>query len=126
MPPLELSSLQGTWRVVALEMEGARVSSDSFRGARVVVDGDRFESLGMGVPAGGTLFLTEESQPRELEIRFDHRPHAGLSSFGIHELSHDVWLICLGLVGRPRPRRFVTASGSGHALQVLQRIPLPA
>ena len=123
---LDLDALQGTWRVVALEIEGTRVPPDSFRGARVVVDGDRFESLGMGVPYGGTLLLGEEGQPRELELRFRHGPHAGLSSFGIHDLSHDVWLLCLGLVGRPRPRRFATQSGSGHALQVLQRIPEPA
>jgi uncharacterized protein (TIGR03067 family) len=124
--PLDLSSLQGTWRVIALEVEGTRVPPDSFRDAHVVVEGDRFESLGMGAPYGGTLFLADDGEPRELEIRFNHGPHAGLSSFGIHDLSQDVWLNCLGLVGRPRPRSFATVHGSGHALQVLQRVPLPA
>ena len=28
---------------------------------------------------------------------------------------------CLGRVGRPRPRRFATSSGSGHELRVLVR-----
>lgn len=116
-----LAALQGTWRVVAQEVDGTRVPDDAIRDARVVVAGDRFEAIGAGVPYGGTLLLCDVGDPLELEVRFHHGPHAGLASFGIHELAHDVWSVCLGRVGRPRPRRFATSSGSGHELRVLVR-----
>jgi len=124
--PVELDTLQGTWRVVALEVDGTRVARHAITAARVVVEGSRFESVGMGARYGGTLLLGSGHSPRELELRFDRGPHAGLTSFGICDLAHDTWLLCLGLVGRPRPRRFATTTGSGHALQVLQRIPVTA
>lgn len=119
---LTLAALQGTWRVVAHEVDGARAADDAIRDARVVVSGDRFEALGLGTPYGGTLLLAGGGEPCEFELRIHHGPHAGLTSFGIHELTHDVWSLCLGLVGRPRPRRFATSSGSGHELKVLCRM----
>src|SRR6185436_9573859 len=48
-------------------------------------------------------------------------PEAGEWSYGIYTLEDNDLTICLGFVGSPRPKRFATAKGSGHALERFSR-----
>jgi uncharacterized protein (TIGR03067 family) len=117
----ELDKLQGSWNVVALEVEGQKVPSGSFTGAKIVINGDNFKSISMGSPYAGTLKLDAASNPKRFDLLFHEGPHKGQASLGIYELSGGTWRMCLGFAGKDRPRDFATTAGSGHALETLER-----
>jgi uncharacterized protein (TIGR03067 family) len=117
----ELEKLQGSWKVVTLEVEGQSVPEAFFTGAKIVVDGDNFSTISMGAPYAGTLTLDVASKPKRFDVLFSQGPHKGQASLGIYELSGGAWKICLGFAGKDRPKDFTTTAGSGHALETLER-----
>jgi uncharacterized protein (TIGR03067 family) len=90
-------------------------------GAKIRIEGGRFTTLNMGGDYAGDLLINEASEPKTIDMRFDQGPHRGETSFGIYELSVDQWKLCLGITGKPRPVQFVSAPGTGHALEILRR-----
>lgn len=117
----DLDSLQGTWSVTALEMDGQSMPADMMGNARITIQGKRFTSTGMGAPYGGTLEINGSSGPRQLDMKFDSGPEKGNINRGIYELNGDTWKICLATRGEARPSAFVSPPGSGFALETLTR-----
>ena len=117
----EIDRIQGTWAFTSLEVEGTKMPLDSFRGASIVVDGDRFTSVSMGAVYKGTVKLGARKKPKTIDLCFTEGPEARKTSLGIYELDGDTWRICLGMAGRDRPKAFATKPGSGHALESLKR-----
>jgi uncharacterized protein (TIGR03067 family) len=117
----EVTSLQGRWKILTLEVEGNELPASSFPGAAFLIEKQNFTAIGMGADYEGTLSLDTGHSPKRFDILFRTGPHAGLASLGIYELNGDVWKICLGFAGRDRPLRFQTSQGSGHALETLSR-----
>lgn len=113
--------LQGTWSVTALEVDGQKLAGGMLSGARVVVTGDRFESLGMGETYEGALTLDESARPKAFDLKFTSGPEKGNINRGIYELDGDDWKLCLATRGGPRPQEFATKPGTGHALEILKR-----
>ncbi len=111
-------ALEGTWNIVSLEMDGRRYPAT---GARIVIEGSRFTSVNMGAEYSGTVMVDESASPRTFDLLFETGPEKGNRSLGIYELDGDTWKICLGLTGKKRPARFVSAPGLGHALEILKR-----
>jgi len=66
----DIDLLQGAWTVTTLEMDGRQVPSGMLGGARIVVQGDRFISTGMGATYEGTLELDASSAPRQINMKF--------------------------------------------------------
>ena len=116
----DIESLQGTWAVVDLESEGQRLEPDSLAGARIVVRGNRFTSLGMGATYEGTFQVDATTVPKRLDMLFDAGPDQGSTNHAIYELDGDTWRICLSTAGE-RPTRFAAEPGSGCALETLRR-----
>src|SRR5215475_11648379 len=100
--------LQGTWSVTALEVDGQKMAGGMLNGARVVVNGDRFQSLGMGETYEGTLTLDESAQPRAFDLKFTAGPETGNVNRGIYEVEGDDWKLCLATRGGARPAKFST------------------
>jgi uncharacterized protein (TIGR03067 family) len=117
----DAESLQGTWNIDSLEVEGRKMNRDLFSGAQIIIDGDLFATRGMGAPYKGTFVVNDASVPKSFDVLFNEGPHSGSSSLGIYELDGDQWKLCLGFAGMSRPRDFVTLPGSGHALETLTR-----
>jgi len=117
----ELERLQGSWKVVTLEVEGREVPAGFFGGAKIVVDGEKFSTVGMGADYGGRITVDVVSEPKRFDVLFNEGPHAGMASLGIYELNGSKWKICLGFAGKERPKEFATTAGSGHALETLER-----
>ena len=113
-----MRELQGTWYV----------TSPPAGDARVVIKGNRFESLGMGAVYQGTFKVDTSVKPMTIDMTFTAGPEKGNVNYGIFELKGDTWRLCLNTLGKARPKRF-TATGSGDALQTLSRsaaAPTPA
>jgi uncharacterized protein (TIGR03067 family) len=117
--PISISTLQGTWNVVMLEVEGRTMP---FAGAQIVVKGDRFTSLGMGATYAGKLVVDDSQTPCAIDMRFTAGPEKGNINRGIFEFQGDKWRLCLQMTGKDRPKKFATAPGSGLALETLERV----
>lgn len=122
----DLDRLQGSWRVKSLIVEGSALSAGMIGEARVVVKGDRFESLGMGTVHVGLLRIDVSRRPKTLSIKFTRGSEKGNVNQGIYELKGDRWKLCLATKGGPAPHDFVSEPGSGFAIEVLERDVDPA
>jgi uncharacterized protein (TIGR03067 family) len=117
----DLDLLQGTWRVAALEMDGEAMPAVMLGEARVVIEGSRFASTGMGTVYEGTLELDASASPARLDMKFDQGPEKGNTNLGIYQVDGDSWKLCLATRGSVRPAAFTSPPGSGIALQTLVR-----
>jgi uncharacterized protein (TIGR03067 family) len=117
----DLDLLQGSWSVTTLELDGQKMPAAMLADARIVVQGDRFTSTGMGGVYEGTLELDESTTPRQLNMTFDAGPEKGNTNLGIYKLDGDIWKLCLATRGTARPSRFASNARSGFAFETLTR-----
>src|SRR5579864_8697836 len=113
----DLEKLQGSWSVVSLETGGQKMDSSMLAGAKIVVKGDRFQSLGMGTEYEGKLTLDPSAKPKAFDLKFTK----GKAHCGIYRLDGDDWTICLNTLGSDRPKTFATRLCPGFALESLKR-----
>jgi uncharacterized protein (TIGR03067 family) len=112
-------NLQGTWSITSLEVDGRKTP---FAGGKIVIDGSRFTTVGMGDGFAGTVAFDESKTPRQFDLTFTQGTHKGKKSLGIYQLAGDDWKICMGLAGNnKRPKEFSTTPGDGFALETLTR-----
>ena len=114
----DLEKLQGTWQMVAFEMDGQSIPPGS---ASIVIEGNKFISLSMGAQYEGTMVVDPTAAPKTFDVKFHKGPEKGKTSLGIYELHGKTWKICIGLAGVKRPTRFAAQPGTGHALETLTR-----
>ncbi len=114
----DLETLQGTWNIVTLEMDGQKLPAG---GAQILIKGKRFTTTAMGATYAGMIAVEEKNTPKTFDLKFTSGPEKGNTNFGIYELDGDTWKICLSITGKDRPKEFTTKTGSGHALETLQR-----
>ena len=117
----ELEKLRGTWKIIALEVEGREMPKEMLGGATITIDGDNFSTTSMGATFAGKVSYDASGDRSTIDIAFTEGPHAGQKSLGIYELQGDDWKLCLGFAGSDRPQEFATTPGSGHALELLTR-----
>lgn len=117
----DVESLQGTWTISRLEMDGRTMPDSMVSGARVEVAGNRFTSIGMGAEYSGILELDPSKKPPQFDLKFDRGPEKGNVNRGIYQLEVDSWTICLNTTGGARPKAFKSPPGSGIAVEVLVR-----
>jgi uncharacterized protein (TIGR03067 family) len=122
----DLDCLQGSWRVMALKVEGQAMPAEMLARAAIVIKGKRFTSSGMGAVYKGTLELDTTASPRRLDMKFDAGPERGAVNRGIYQLRGDTWKICLSTCGGGRPSDFRSTAGSGFACETLTRGEVPA
>ena len=119
--PSDIDKLQGTWNVTSLEADGQEIPATVFSGARIVIKGTRFKSLGMGATYEGSVELDSSTKPKAFDLLFTAGHARGHRNLGIYKLSGDKWTICLATRGNERPAKFATAAGTGFALETLER-----
>ncbi len=94
---------------------------------RLIIEGDRFTTLGMETACAGTLKLDSSANPRTLDMLFDEGPEKGNTNRGIYEFTpgefedDDTWRLCLATSGDARPKTFVSPAASGIALETFER-----
>jgi uncharacterized protein (TIGR03067 family) len=119
----DLDKLQGTWNIVALESDGNKLPATMFDGAQIVIQGDQFESLGMGAVYRGKVKLDSGKKPKHFDIVITEGHAKGMTNLGIYELDGGTWKLCLDTTGKTRPKTFATKPMSGLALETLKRAP---
>lgn len=117
----DLERLQGEWRIVSLEIDGAALPVAMLADAQIHVAGERFVSIGMGAPYGGTLRVSDDGGRATLSLSFENGPEAGRTNHGIYAFGERGWTLCLDMNGGPAPAAFSTSPGCGCALQRMER-----
>jgi uncharacterized protein (TIGR03067 family) len=117
----DVDRLQGTWRVIALELDGTAMPDDGFGDATITVHGTEFTSHGLGESYAGSIRVIAGKSPKAFDLVFTAGPPQGLTNRGIYKLDGDTWTICLATRGDARPKRFATRADSGIALETLER-----
>jgi uncharacterized protein (TIGR03067 family) len=108
-----------------MEVDGQPMPSAMLGDARIVIEGSRFTSLGMGAVYEGTLELDASISPARIDMKFDVGPEKGNTNFGIYQLDGDTWKLCLATRGTVRPASFASTAGSGFAVETLVRRTAP-
>ena len=116
--PSTIAKLQGSWEITTLEVDGNPMPST---GSQIVIKGDRFSSLGMGVTYEGKISVDDSKAPFAIDLKFTAGPEKGNTNHGIFEFIGEQWRLCLQMTGGDRPKKFATSRGSGLALETLQR-----
>jgi uncharacterized protein (TIGR03067 family) len=119
--PTDLDKLQGTWTVTSLEADGQKMPATVFNGARIVIKGTEFKSIGMGATYEGSVELDSSTKPKAFDLLFTAGHARGHRNLGIYKLNGDEWTICLATRGDERPRKFATAADTGFTLETLER-----
>jgi len=122
----DLDKLQGVWTVASLEVDGERMPADSLGNAQVVIERDRFKSVGMGATYEGRVEIDDTKKPKTFDLVFTSGPENGNRNPGIYKLDGDAWTLCLAMRGDKRPRKFVSEPDTGIALETLERGKRPA
>jgi RNA polymerase sigma factor (sigma-70 family) len=117
----DVEKLQGTWNIVTLEVDGAKMEANLFKGAKIVMKGDAFTTFSMGAEYKGTFKIDATKKPKQIDLMFTEGPEKGNTSLGIYELDGDIMKICLTIAKKDRPTEFATKPGSGLALETLKR-----
>ena len=112
--------------MASLIVDGAALSARMIGEAHVVVRGDHFESLGMGMTYVGLMRVDVSRKPKSFSIKFTRGPEKGHVIHGIYELRGDKWKLCIAAKGGPAPLTFVSEPGSGFVVEVLKRDVNPA
>ncbi len=116
-----VKSLQGTWNITALEMDGGKLPAGAFTGAKMVIEGTQFVAIGMGATYRGNFTVNTAVTPAQLDMNFTDGPEKGRASLGIFKLDGDTWTVCLTVTSQTRPTGLATSPKSGHALETFVR-----
>jgi uncharacterized protein (TIGR03067 family) len=117
----EIERFEGTWKFESLELDEAKVPTDSFKDSKLVIKGDKFTYKEGDAEYGGTFKVDVSKKPKTIDITFTAGPEKGKSFKGIYELDGDTYKVCLDPKGKDRPTKFETKKGTGVVLEVLKR-----
>jgi uncharacterized protein (TIGR03067 family) len=117
----DVTTLQGTWKIVSLEAEGATADADQLQAPRLMIKGNAFVFSTERSEQRGTLAIDGSKKPKTIDLTFADGPDKGKTAHGIYKIEDDTLTLCLGEVGAERPRKFVTKPKTGHVLEVLKR-----
>jgi len=115
--------IEGTWRVVALEVNGNKSADEDVKKLTVVNGSDGAWSLfseGKEVTKGtSTIFPTQK--PKIIEFTSTEGDQKGQVHLGIYELSETTRKLCFAPPGKARPTEFSSTPGSEHILITFER-----
>jgi uncharacterized protein (TIGR03067 family) len=119
----ELRKLQGTWVLIAGEMDGMRIPAKHVKKSRITWNGKEVTLTTphqSKTPFKGTV--TVDPRKKEMTRVRASGPGAGKTMHAIYEfLSDDQYRVCFPPGGKKRPTKYATKPGSGQFLHVWNR-----
>jgi len=116
--------IEGTWRVVALEVDGNKASDDDAKKITVVNGPDGTWTLfseGKEVGKGANSFDPTKT-PKTIEFTQTEGEGKGNLYLGIYELGENTRKLCFAPPGKDRPREFISMPGTDHILVTFERV----
>lgn len=115
--------IEGTWRVVALEVNGNKASAEDAKKITVVNGTDGTWSLfndGKLISKGPST-IDPLAKPKIIDFRPTEGEGKGELHLGIYELSDKTRKLCFAPPGKQRPTTFSSKPGSEHILVTFSR-----
>ena len=118
--------LSGTWILSSGVVDGQPVPEDVGKKTKLVTSRDKF-TLTTGSETGtsseGTFTIDPTKNPKTVDSLQGAGPDKGKTLLGIYEIIDDNHKrACWAPAGKPRPAEFTSSPGSGHILQVWERV----
>ncbi len=117
--------IEGTWRVVALEVNGNKATAVDAKKLTVVNAADGTWSLrseGNEI-SKGTSTIDPTKTPKTLDFTPTEGEGKGNQYLGIYELGEKTRKMCFAPPGKERPTGFTSTPGSEHVLVTFEREP---
>lgn len=115
--------MEGTWRIVALEVNGNKAGEEDARQLSVVNGSDgtwRLLSEGKEI-SKGTSTIDPTKKPKTLDFTPTEGEAKGNQYLGIYELGEKTRKMCFAPPGKERPTEFTTTTGSEHIFVTFER-----
>ena len=118
----ELKRLQGTWRMVSVEVDGKKIPEEDLKQMAVVFRGDAYTvKQGDTEVEKGTQKVDPTKKPKTIDAHILEGPDKGKDQLGIYELNGDALKVCFAAPGQERPKEFASKPGSKHELGMFKR-----
>ena len=118
--------LTGTFQLVSGLIDGKAVPEDVRKETKLVTTMNKFTvSAGgqAGTSSAGTFKIDPTKSPKTADSLQTEGPDKGKTLLGIYEIIDDNHKrACWAPVGKPRPQAFTSEPGTGHILQVWERV----
>lgn len=115
--------IEGTWRVVALEVNGNKANDEDAKKLTVVNGSDGTWSLlseGKEISKGTSTF-DPTKKPKTLDFTPTEGEGKGNQYLGIYELGEKTRKMCFAPPGKERPTDFSSMPGTEHILVTFER-----
>ena len=120
----DLAALQGTWTLVAMEVEGKEVPPEKLTTATLTIRDKKYSLLAGKQLHEVEISLDPSKTPKEIDMKFLDGPNKDRVGRGIYHLEGNMLKICRGLdPQQERPREFKTESQINYFVMVWQRQP---
>jgi uncharacterized protein (TIGR03067 family) len=119
----ERKLIEGTWRIVALEINGNKLGNEDAKKITVVNGPDGAWSLlseGKEVAQGTNLFYPTK-KPKTIDFTITAGGGKGNVHRGIYGLGEKSRRLCFAPAGKDRPAEFSSTAGSEHILVTFER-----
>jgi len=115
--------IEGTWRVVTLEVDGNKASDEDAKKITVVNGPDGTWTLfSEGKEVGkGTNSFDPTKKPKTIDFTQTEGEGKGNLYTGIYELGENTRKLCFAPPGKDRPTEFISMPGSEHILVTFER-----
>ena len=114
---------EGTWRVVALEVNGNKAKDEDAKKFTVVNGSDGTWSLRSEDKeiSKGTSTIDPTKKPKTIDFTPTEGEGKGNEYLGIYELGEKTRKLCFAPPGKERPTEFSSTPGSEHILVTFER-----
>ncbi len=115
--------IEGTWRVVAVEVNGNKATEEDARKLTVVNGSDGTWSLiseGKQI-SKGTSTIDPTKKPKTIDFTPTEGEGKGKQHLGIYELGKNTRKMCFAPPEKERPNEFSSMPGSEHILVTFER-----
>lgn len=115
--------LEGTWRIVGLEINGNKAMDEDARKLTVVNGpGETWSLLSEGKEvAKGTNSLNPTTKPKTIDFTITEGGGKGNVHLGIYELGEKSRKLCFAPVGKDRPSEFKSTAANEQILVTFER-----
>ena len=115
--------IEGTWRIVALEINGNRSEQVDIQKLRVVNGSDgtwSVRSEGKEISKGTSIF-DPTKKPKSIDFTPNEGGGKGEKSLGMYKLGKNTRKLCFAPSGKDRPAEFSSTPGNQHILVTFRR-----
>src|SRR5262249_36978827 len=106
--------MQGTWAMVALEVDGKLVGEDKLKDTVLLIKGNRYITRVKDEEIETTFTLDPSKKPKAIDMVFSEGEKKDKVLKGIYEIDGDTLKLCRGLTAeQQRPGQFATWPNTG-------------